>query len=207
MDYDYSYLFDLGPLQHQPMRPPRPNHVGEEVFASAWETLMASPVDHWGDPDGSGAPNSRLAMILHHLPERLIQRHATVAASLVTWFCTNCGGSFIQLARSYASTCKLTDPWLCAWADENKRRNWLNSGFRTLEHCLAPEDHMGKGGLARIPELSAMDFEVAEHVVSWFGAHGAEFLGRCQEKIAARQAEENRLDRLRLLRINPEVFR
>lgn len=185
---DIEYLFKLGPLKHEPIRPPRAKRIGEEVFAASWRELMQKPLPF----DEYEAPNKWLSEILHKVPEPLCQRHADAAASLICWLGTNCGLSFIDQAKrieaklpGYGSV----QAWRFAWASKNCRSPGCNHGFRTIEFLLAPEDHYGNNGmygygLLRAPELSVIDYEVMDCVVEWLAmGEGREFIADCEREI------------------------
>lgn len=172
---------------HEPMRPPRRETIGEQVFYRHWQVLMATRP--YEDPDL--ADRTWLDVILYDLFEKTTQRHAVVAASLVVWLGTNCGMELIRRAREE----RLRDPWadhgagwLKAWVVYNRRHRGVNHAVRTLEHLLAPaESFSSDGGLKVFPDLSAEDYEVAEHVCAWFGAHprGVRFIDEAEAEIVA----------------------
>lgn len=182
-----DYLYDLGWLEHKPRAPyPRTGHIGEHVYSEDWEALMLTL-----DRDGVNAPNSMLAGILTALPENITQRHATICASVVTWLGTSCGQSIILNGRSLKAK-GVHQPYLMAWHGQNTRTTGVNSGFRIIEHLLAPEDHFGRNWLfdvgptlQRIPALTVSDYETVEHLMTWLDYYGEGFLLKCERRIAA----------------------
>lgn len=199
-DCEYEeYLYDLGPLQHAPVRPPRAGFIGENVFAERWAKYIAKG-PRYGFDSWRHCPNAVLADILTELPARITQRHASVCASIVCWLGTNCGRATLEEAEKYAKT--MFAGYTAAWAIENKRTGHVNGGVRCLEHLLAPEDHYGKclftGGivLRRRPELTAEDYETAEHLWAWLGSDpGRAFTQGCKQEITRREAAEWRRTR------------
>ena len=178
---------DVVPLTHNPSMPVRQDIIGEVVFSEAWTRLMAIPPRFF-----MGDESTQLDACLGAYQRRSGQREATLAASLVTWFGTNCGGSFLREARTLADRKAMTmeNSYLAAWVVQNARKVGLNHGIRTLEHCMGTE-HFDPGfgfGLVRKPaDLTADDYECAEHLVMWFGGHeGQKFLAYCEEEIARR---------------------
>jgi hypothetical protein len=172
-------------LKHDPIRPVRQEVLGEFVFIEQWQQLMAA------NPNDLDSDDNRtwLELILREMGFAVEQRHATVAASLVCWFGTNCGGSFLETGKKAAAVVPRRAPaaWVGAWAQENYRIMGVAGGYRTLEHILALDsDRTAQGlvSLVRTPDLSVDDFEVAEHVCAWLGSwEGGEFLKRCEARI------------------------
>jgi hypothetical protein len=202
-DYE-EYLFELGELSHKPIHGPRVDNVGENVYAFEWETLNVS-VRRKNDP-----PNVLLGSILYDMQRRITQRHASVAASFITWLGTNCGQSIIlkadALRRLGNSEMYGSQAFVAAWAIENTRRNSINSGIRYIESILAPADHFGQDlfskmwGLRRMPNISIEDHETIEHIVAWLATDRAgEFIRRCDHLIKVRQRYDSPMDTVRLL--------
>ena len=186
---DNFYLFDLVPFLHEPLRPPRDGCVGEAVFAERWKRLMALQLEE-------NSPHSaRLAVILSHMAEPLSQRHATVAASFVTWLGTNIGLSFVREAQRLVEQLP-HDPekaWLAQWTWHNRRLSWMNNGIRSIEYILAPLETFTRdflSSLSRLPDLSASDYETVEGIVIWLSTReGSHFLSGCERAIERRLAE------------------
>lgn len=174
---------------HEPMRPPRRETLGEQVFYRRWQALMATRP--YEDPDL--ADRTWLDVILYDLFETVTQRHAVVAASLVVWLGTNCGLDLIRLAadeqRRNPFGCASIS-WVKAWAAANRRLRGVNHAVRILEHLLAPAQSIATDGALKVfPDLSAEDYEVAEHLCAWFGTHrGTEFVREAEAEIAALKA-------------------
>lgn len=190
---DYDYLCGLGELQHTPIDGPRPTHVGENVFAHQWELLMTK------QPDACDPPNSRLAYILWGMTREITQRHASVAASFVTWLGCNAGNAFVErgrrmfididsvhrLSREHAS--------MVSWSIENMRSP--RKFYRTIDTILAERDDYGPDlfsngiSLRRLPKISAEDVETADHLAYWCGTpDGCEFIRFCNEQIRQRES-------------------
>lgn len=199
-DYE-EYLLELGELQHKPLHGPRADHVGENVFAFEWETLNAT-VRRRTDP-----PNALLASILFDMQRRITQRHASVAASFITWLGTNCGHSFLDKAyRMMGSKLRPDEAFIAAWTIDNKRMHRINGGIRLIESILAPADHFGADlfsghwGLRRMPDLTIEDHEAIDHLVAWLAtARAEEFLRRCQHLIKIRERYATPMDTVRLI--------
>lgn len=170
---------------HDPIRPVRPEVLGELVFVEQWKKLMSSKPERLDEDDD----RTWLEVILRDMGVEVTQRHATVAASVVCWFGTNCGASFLMTGKQAAAlnTRRAPMAWIGAWAQENHRILGVSGGYRTLEHILADDSDrttQGLVGLWRTPDLSADDFEVAEHLCAWLGSfEGEQFLGRCEQRI------------------------
>lgn len=174
---------------HTPLRPVR-DLVPEQVFAREWKALMGKYVDIEDDV-------TMFDRVLRNYPFKATERHSRVLASVVTWFGTNCGNSFLLEAerlRKETDAKFVRHPYLMQWALENVRESWSNGGVRTLEHCVATKferSHFGLGYLMppRGPTPSADDYEVVEHLMLWLGTRdGQDFLTLC-----AREAEVERL--------------
>jgi hypothetical protein len=166
---------DLFGLQHKPLRPPRKETIGEMVFSSMWETLMQRE-------DGFDS-TYQIEHILSSYPSIIEQRQATVLASVVCWLGTNCGRSFLQQASTVAEMIKARcgEQYLVTWAIENSRQGFINHGVRTLESCLSSGIVSGRWV---IPDLTADDYEVAEHLMRWLGSRdGQDFITNCEQEI------------------------
>ncbi|HBP6526436.1 TPA: hypothetical protein L6A81_12420 [Pseudomonas aeruginosa] len=182
---------------HEPIRPVRLEVLGEQVYVSEWQDLMGQQPYRLLHED----ERSWLEVILHDMDIKVTQRHASVAASLIRWFGTNCGLAFLEVGkRAAAAQPRLPGmAWVGAWAVENYRHQGINSGFRTLEHILASTDDLdSRGDLARIPPLTPEDYEVAEKVCAWLGTYdGGLYLERCEARIdqlrAAAKADAGRI--------------
>lgn len=170
---------------HEPIRPVRQEVLGELVFVEQWQKLMSTKPERLDEDDD----RTWLEVILRDMGVEVAQRHATVAASVVCWFGTNCGASFLLAGKKAAALNSRRAPmvWTGAWAQENHRILGVSGGYRTLEHILADDsDRTAQGlvGLWRTPDLSVDDFEVAEHLCAWLGSfEGEQFLSRCEQRI------------------------
>lgn len=196
-----EFLMDLGECDHRPLHPPRDGVIGEHVFAERWQKFMGS----YAGVDDDGESNYRLRSILSSLPAYVTQRHATVAATFITWLGTNCGRAFLEEGRRLEENAKSPGygaGYDRAWAEHNARHSWLNSGFRTVEHLLATkEDRCPQSGrLIYRPDLTTDDYEVCELVARWLGTkEGKEFVDACNADI------RERMDALRKKRAIAQV--
>lgn len=184
-------------LDHTPTLPARESVIGEGVFLSAWQQLMADSAQGYGE----GPHPCLLHSILSHLPDPVEQRHATVAASFVKWLGTNGGRDLLDRAeRLKGSGFTPVSAYCCAWATVNRRDPCISHGIRTIEGILGPIELVTEINNYReirkwLPELSVADYETVESIVTWLPSlDGAEFLRRCQAQIqkahtARRQAE------------------
>lgn len=177
-DEDDAYLWELPQLDATPARKAREGVLSEHIFAAHWAKLMERD-------DGMSAPNQVLSYILRNMRHPISQRAATVAASVVCWYGTPIGRAFLDQAEVLAKVLlSRRDAYLAAWSIQNHRSN-ISS--RTLEHCLGPEE-----GRKEVPEATAYDLEVAEHVAHWMGSDdGQKFLRGCREEIAQRRPEQD----------------
>jgi hypothetical protein len=182
-------ICDLGECDHSPLYPPRNKHTGEIVFTEKWKEWM-SKRGNLIDDDGSS--NFMLQTVIGYMAgTQLVQRHATVAASVIKWFGTNCGLAFIDEAKRLEASMSHGHGFLAAWAIDNRRESWLNSGIRTLEHILATDEDRHNGQVRYKPDLSADDCEVAERVVYWLSTEkGKQFLAECETEIKKRATAE-----------------
>lgn len=191
MNEEYiEYLQHLGELSHTPIDGPRPSHVGENVYAYEWAQLMTRHAQ------SSGIPNELLASILWDMYVELTQRHASVAASVITWLGCNAGQALMLNARAIALVDRINkvDAYLCAWTMANRRARAVSRGVRTIESILAPGDHWGNDmfsgacTLIRLPEITIDDYETVEHVIAWLGTSTAtDFIIRCEGLIRMRE--------------------
>jgi hypothetical protein len=176
-------------LWHQPIRPPR-ELATEQVFAQLWHERMRRKRDG----------EKPFASIIHDYT----CRDTRIVASIVTWFGTNCGNSFLLEAR------RLKDkavPWayLAQWAINNRRQSSINSGVRLLEHICADRIDDSITIAQRVYfecELTVADYEVADSFMVWLSCTDAQqFISDCECEIEARRLklsdESRRLLRLR----------
>lgn len=171
---------------HEPTRPPRRGTAGEVIYSEEWCRLMANPPQRLVDFSTEEA-NHLTHDILHDLPVRATQRHATVMASLVCWFGTNCGRAFIHEARRAAEADSHVErAWLGAWAWENVRQSGINGGVRILEAVMAPT------WPGPLPELGVEDYEVADCLVRWLAIYGRAFIDRCEARLEDQLEGERR---------------
>jgi hypothetical protein len=167
-------ITDLFGLEHKPIRGVRKDIIGEVVFASMWEVLMQRD---------DGSDDYAIEGVLTVFPRVIEQRHATVLASVVCWLGTNCGHSFLEQAKTISAKLheRTEEQYVIAWAIENLRRGYINSGDRAIEAILATEY---RGWRCVRPELSADDLEVVELLMHWLGSRsGQDFLQNCNAEI------------------------
>ena len=183
---------ELVEFDHSPITAPRSDHHGEQVFAALWQALMAREPGEWAYT----MANHMLCAVLRWRDDEVTQRSASVAATFVKWLGTACGASFLldceRLAAQHPGS---GHGYLMAWAVENERKSWLNSGFRAIEHILALPENRTTGALSTLrtaPALSVDDYEVIEAVVFWLsGTEGLEFVAQCKEELAHRKMAED----------------
>jgi len=190
---------ELFELRHQPIQPPRANHDGEQVYASIWEATMAPSVDGaFGD---DVIPIRDVLADLRKLPT---QRHAAVLASVACWLGTNIGRAMLARAERIAAgqdrSIPPDDAYLVAWTLENSRLAHVNNGVRIIEYLLAtpdliqPRPRIVESGLMALPEISAEDLEVVDHMMLWLGQpDGQRYLQRCSAKLAGIEQERRLL--------------
>lgn len=180
---------------HRGIRAPRPHHIGEQVFFEHWTRYV--DVEPEEDRNGPGRI-SRLEDILSELPGKLDQRMVTVAATFMTWMGNNNGFSLWWEAERLRKD-GVHYPVVHAWTDNNRRIHGVNSGFRTIEAMLAPDDHFGPRqgfagwGLMYVPQLRWEDFETIEHLCEWLGeGNGRQLVIQAHAEIQRRQDAEYR---------------
>jgi hypothetical protein len=186
-----EYLFEIGELDHSPIDGPRAGHVGENVYAFQWQQLHVRE----RDANVHKPPNYLLASMLSSVTNRITQRHASVAASAITFLGCNCGQSIVLQAKAMASkNLNYPDALLASWTLTNKRSAGINRGLRTIEVMLAPPNYWGTDVLSgalqlqRVPDLSIEDYETVEHVYAWLGGDtGIQLVRRCEAMIEMRQ--------------------
>lgn len=186
-------------LDHTPTLPARDSVVGEGIFLTAWQELMAES----GEDYGEGQQPCLLHAILGHLPYRVEQRHATVAATFVKWLGTNGGRDLLDKAdRLRVKAGSPVAAYRFAWAGVNRRDPCQSHGIRAIEGILGPIELVTEVDNYRqiskwLPQLSVADYETVEAIVEWLPSReGNEFLERCQCQIqeahrAQRQAERD----------------
>jgi hypothetical protein len=187
-DWEYEeHLRRRGPFIHEPVRPARKGHTGEQVYLQTWQKLM-------GEDDENGLSGEALACILSPLPRYIEQRDATVAASFMCWLGTNCGQSFMHNARNLLTKIGLLwegNAFIMAFARENYRHRAVNDGYTMAEYLLAPETFYRGGTLRRHPEVSADDLEALSHLAAWLGSkEGQAFIKQAEDGIKNRLREE-----------------
>lgn len=169
---------------HVPITPPRASHHGEIVFVEQWQALMQKCS---GYPSEDCA-NHMLCMVLGWREDEITQRAASVAVTFIKWLGTNCGAAFIETANRFQGEYPGGDHgYRMAWAVENERKSWMNSGFRAIEHILSADTDTLNGQTVWRPDLSVSDYEVVENVACWLSStEGREFVAKCKIEIKSR---------------------
>jgi hypothetical protein len=178
---DFEYLYDLFPLDHSPMRPyPRKNHAYEAIFASMWKAFMHKET-RIDEPR-----EINFADVMSHFGYTIEQRHASVVASIVCWFGTNCGDAFLRESDEFGkclSTNKFQYRYMLNWTMENMRLSYVNHAQRVIELCT------GQTGLDFT--LTPADFEAVDCLMRWLGtADGQMFLSLAREECDAEMKRE-----------------
>lgn len=175
-------------LLHEPAVPARKNEIGEVVFLEAWQRLMKCE-----PPFTRGLNTTMLDCILSEHPLNAGQRAATVCASIITWLGTRCGMEFLAKGAALGNFISpRSDAFLAAWAIQNKRCQWVNSGIKTIEHCLAtiiipPYRHCSPDDYP-----TADDYETAECLMRWLGdKDGERFINYCEHEIKLREKDND----------------
>lgn len=182
--------FEDDPLfVHDPIRPVRPDVIGEVVFMRRWQALQ----DADDKPEDLGGRNSILCGILALTRHETTQRDATVCASLIRWLGTNNGKAFLDAAEDMVG--KLADRkrgFVAAWAVANIRDQQCNLGLNCVDAVLAPNHAtLGAAALDTEWQASADDIDAIHMMIQWLGSQrGAEFLEGCRKEIAAELAAE-----------------
>jgi hypothetical protein len=168
-------------MKHVPIRPAR-NDIAEQVFSRRWKELMdAKPVGQYG--------TQLIYHVLRGYPYGVDQRAASVLASMVCWFGTNVGKSFLLLASEFAekTTCRF-DAYLAAWGVQNARKFGMNSCARQLEFLTRTQEDLNNG---IFKEVSVRDLEAIEQLCIWLATEdGQSFLKGCEEEIERRKELE-----------------
>jgi hypothetical protein len=189
-------------IVHEPMRPPRRCHIGENVYADRWRELMAQ-VPEDADYDTPEAV-AHLREILSPMWYEIGQREATVAASFICWLGTNCGRCFLGQARKRRAD-KVRQSTLTVWTEENYRHTGINHGIRTIEYLLAPPHTIKNTAitspekpLTELPDISLRDAEVIEHICEWLDTEkGMAFVMRCEREILRLDSIQREISRRR----------
>lgn len=172
---------NLIPLLHEPLVPPRDGIIGEHVYSTTWKRLMVIAPATWDD-------STMLDVILTQYGSPVGQREASVCASVICWLGTNCGSSFLNSCNKLVTENVFhdrADAYLAAWAIFNKRRKSINSGVRTIEHCLSTSSvsprHEASGQMRPALDLTADDYECIECLIQWLGGtEGQKFIAYCE---------------------------
>jgi hypothetical protein len=179
-------------LYHQPIRPPRNGHLGEQVYAERWIELMASMPRDWSEDDyEDDYPPAlmHLATIFWDMPggyAAVDERVSRVCASFICWLGCAIGNATLNhaecLRAEHGDNC-----FLVAWTLHNQRPLGVNSGLRSLELMLAEESDLNDGGifrcgmpLLRVPDLTVKDYEIVDHLTRWLGRGGKGFILGCE---------------------------
>lgn len=188
----------MSALSHTPLRPPRAGHIGEQVYASMWQAAMSERWEEYRASDDDAAP---IEMVLQEFRRTVEQRHATVAATVICWLGCSVGFALMRRAESEIAAGRWDEhkAYLLAWTLENRRVRHVNSGVRLIEYMLTPEEDRvqpkwnDESGISKLPQLSADDLEVVDHVMLWLPTErGQRFLRQCEKEIERLRDEERR---------------
>lgn len=170
------------PLQHEPLRPVRPDVLGEVAYMRIWGEWMG----RWaGEASDYDLP---LQAILRR--SVVTQRQASVAASFIRWLGTNIGRSFVEEAERMATQApfhlpyRREDAFLCEWAIQNKLgcmyAPLLSTELNSVVLC-AGASVLAPGA---VPELTLDDCWVIELLVLWLGSEeGARFIASASAEL------------------------
>lgn len=162
-DLEDSIYIEPEPIIHEPFRPARPDVYGERIYLEHWQRYLFA---------------SRMEDAFAHVMAELVgdptPRDAKVAASMFTWFGTNCGSAFISRCQTAAIPMR-SAVFFDQWHRQNARKGHVNMGVRTLEYIVAADDE-------RHGEITARDLEVADAVVQWLGSSDGQSLIRSAEE-------------------------
>lgn len=152
-------------LQHIPIRPPRASIPMEGIYLNLWRNFAEQRPDEW-------------KAIFCDCPANPRQRAASVAASFMVFMGCGGGRGFTTEADRLAATgaCDGKETaYLAAWALENSRSRYINSGLRTIEYVLASEHPIHTSGVKRghtnwkaVPTVTMGDQDVIECMVRWW---------------------------------------
>lgn len=195
-EFEFDEEAEYTPLVHKGNRQPRVGVFPEYVFLSRWQALMGSRVD-----EDEEAPFTEM---LRHLRGYPTQRDATTAADFITWLGTNAGRSYLSQAKNLFNMLREhpvqwgpshTTAYVMTWTVVNTRISYTNNGVRAMEWWYI--DDKGQDaifGPTHVPELSARDVEVVEHVAYWLGTDaGQDFIESCEREIDAVQKYKRRV--------------
>lgn len=175
-------------LRHVPVNLPRAGFPAERIYLELWREYLR------GNHDA-------LREIFGDLCQPLDQRGARVAASFMVWMGCNSGRSFTHEAERLTQSGAFATrehAFLAAWAVENRRIRWLNSGVILTEAMLTP------GGIPRMSEMvsysvdwrrmyspTQYDNDVLACMVCWWAGHSAQALRTIADhQIEAEHAKE-----------------
>lgn len=172
-------------LRHVPLCPPRASIPREGLFLALWQQFAEQRAEEWGYIFNSNSP--------------VRQRAASVAASFMVYMGCNGGNGFTRRAEKMAETGAFTGPenaYLAAWAIENQRLHYLNSGLRTIEYMLAREHPIcnelgGRVVWSLVPAVTQEDADIVESMVVWWSGTTARWMRDAVEaKMKAAEAEQ-----------------
>lgn len=165
-------------LQHEPIRPPNQEILGEIVYAEGWALLV-------GD-DGLHP--------LHNILEPLGRpsfREAMLAATFVTWLGSVAGNEWLRgtaaIANQVTTQKHRCGLFLSTWSDYNCRRTGRNRGYRQVELLLA-DQRDGDGFPIVASSITPADYEVFDHTAMWLGTDmGMQFIQECEGELLKRR--------------------
>lgn len=178
---DYSYLYDLFPLDHSPLRPyPRTGCWSESIYSSLWMVFMHREPVCADDPR-----EINFADVMQNFGYQIEPRHAKIVASIVCWFGTNCGTAFLRESEVFGSglpSRMFHHRYVLNWTLENMRYSYLNRANRIIELCTNGTDPI---------ELTISDFEAVECLMRWLSTDdGQMFLTLAREECDAEAARQ-----------------
>lgn len=198
----------MSALKHEPLRPARASHDGEKVYSSMWAAMMA---EEWHEDWFNGDEPTPLEIMLHNFGRTPTQRHATVAATMICWLGCNMGSALMHRAKAETAAGRWdrSFAYLLAWTMENRRVDCVNGGIRSVEYMLTPAEDLRTGlrfaesAIAKLPELSAEDLEVIDHIMLWLpGERGQRFIRQCEKEIDRLRDEERRRQQAEFRRLH-----
>lgn len=172
-------------LKHIPIAPPRQGHDGEVSFLAAWQQFA------------DRAPDDFEAIFSHRISHRFAQRSASVAASFVMWLGTNAGACLIRSGNDLATKgLSRTYAYVAAWAIDNQRIRWINSGLRSVQYVLAAEYPIEGAGhevlWSKVPVVTLEDLDVIDALMEWLAtSQGQTFLVAAQARLDAAHRERH----------------
>lgn len=152
-------------LRHVPLQSTRSSVPREGLFLALWQQFAIQRPDEWAFIFRTNGPTR--------------QRAACVAASFMVFMGCNGGRDFTDRAARLAKSGAFSsteDAYLAAWAIDNKRLAFINSGLRTIEYMLARQHpittahaHVARVDWTLVPDVTQEDVDIVESMVAWWG--------------------------------------